>query len=299
MRLPARRLMQDERELEIFNSSIVYRVPHSVYCSHRRRRIYLSELCLGYNVFQNISKDTGKWESLPLDGVNQVIEDAIAVVIALGKRYLWVDQYYINQLDMDIKANQIREMDCVYAGAYVTIVACAGVDSDYGLSGISRERNLRLSATLPQLELVTSPPALSVAIRNTKWKTRGWTYQETVLSRRCLLFTDQQVYFACKNMSCCETDTDAGATSYSASHKIPMDLSRRIFHCEHQMAEDTNDLFDQIEEYSSRSLTHKEDALNAFRGLLNRSRFYTYYGIPIVPLNTESDQLGQLENMNL
>jgi len=126
---------------------------------------------------------------LPLDSGTQVIEDAIAVVISLGKQYLWVDQYCVNQLDMNIKAIQIREMDRVYAGAYLTLVACAGIDADYGLPEVSRERKLRPLATLPDFEVFSSLPALSVAIRNTKWRTRGWTYQEGVLSHRCLFFT--------------------------------------------------------------------------------------------------------------
>ncbi|KAK1919321.1 hypothetical protein P3342_009045 [Pyrenophora teres f. teres] len=288
-------------------ANLEFSTPLSCIECHTRSIVHIKEedeyVALSYvwgTTCSSISQETrGHGESLPLDGVTQVIEDAIAVVVALGKRYLWVDQYCVNQLDMNTKASQIREMDRVYAGAYVTIVACAGVDSDYGLPGISRERNPRPFATSPQLELLTSSPALSVAIRDTKWRTRGWTYQEAVLSRRCLLFTDQQVYFACTNMSCCETDTDAGATSYHASHKSPMDLSKRLFHCEHQSTADTDDLFAQIGEYSGRILSHEEDALNAFRGLLNRSRFYTYYGLPVVSINNQPELPAKSGDMNL
>ena len=220
---------------------------------------------------------------LPSGSLSRVIKDAITVVVSLGKRYLWVDQYCVNQPDENIKATQVREMDRVYAGAYVTIVVCAGEDANSGLPEISRERKPRPSAILPNLELVTSLPALSVAIQDTKWNTRGWTYEEAVLSRRCLFFTDRQVYFACTNMSCSEADGDARGTCYPASHRIPMDLGKRIFHCEHQPAEDITSLFVQITEYSGRSLTYPEDILDALRGLLRRSQFYTYYGVSIVP----------------
>src|ERR1700677_1024332 len=37
---------------------------------------------------------------------------------------------------------------------------------------------------------------------------RGWTYQEAILSRRCLIFTDQQVYFVCRLTTSCEAVTE-------------------------------------------------------------------------------------------
>jgi hypothetical protein len=30
------------------------------------------------------------------------------------------------------------------------------------------------------------------------WNQRGWTFQERLLSKRCIMFTDHQVYFQCK-----------------------------------------------------------------------------------------------------
>ena len=57
----------------------------------------------------------------------------------------------------------------------------------------------------------------------------------------------------------------------------------------------TTNLFSQIAAYSSKSLTHQEDALNAFRGLLNRSPSYTYYGIPLIPCLDAFDQPEQNE----
>ncbi len=36
------------------------------------------------------------------------------------------------------------------------------------------------------------------------WSSRAWTYQEGLLSRRRLLFTESQVYFQCMEMHCWE-----------------------------------------------------------------------------------------------
>ncbi|KAM7186152.1 Heterokaryon incompatibility protein (HET) domain containing protein [Rhypophila sp. PSN 637] len=80
--------------------------------------------------------------SLPVKGVPAVIEDAIAVVLNLGEKYLWVDKYCIDQESHDIKKAQIREMDKGYAGAYATIIASAGPEASYGLPGVgARSRN--------------------------------------------------------------------------------------------------------------------------------------------------------------
>jgi hypothetical protein len=40
-----------------------------------------------------------------------------------------------------------------------------------------------------------------ITIRNSEWATRGWTYQEGVLSNRRLVFTEQQVYWECRGMA--------------------------------------------------------------------------------------------------
>jgi len=119
----------------------------------KRTTTYRPELCLGYNPLRQPPQDAEHGNFLPLDSGTRVIEDAIAVVISLGKQSLWVDQYCVNQLDMNIKTSQTREMDRINAGAYSSFVARAGADADYGLPGFSRERKLRLLVILPDFEV--------------------------------------------------------------------------------------------------------------------------------------------------
>jgi hypothetical protein len=38
-------------------------------------------------------------------------------------------------------------------------------------------------------------------ILSVEWSSRGWTYQEGVLSNRKLVFTDHQVYWECRGMA--------------------------------------------------------------------------------------------------
>lgn len=45
----------------------------------------------------------------------------------------------------------------------------------------------------------------SDSIKQSKWATRGWTYQEGCLSRRRLIFTEKEVLFLCNKLLVKET----------------------------------------------------------------------------------------------
>ncbi|ORX94759.1 heterokaryon incompatibility protein-domain-containing protein, partial [Clohesyomyces aquaticus] len=129
------------------------------------------------------------------------VMDAITVALRLGISYLWVDRYRINQDDPDEKHRLITNMDKIYAGAEVTIIAAAGSDPHYGLPGVSstfRSPN-QYEVRIGSKNYMSLPPLSRVgpdSTRNLRWK-RGWTYQEMLLSRRRLVFTPHQMYFQC------------------------------------------------------------------------------------------------------
>ena len=119
------------------------------------------------------------------------VQDAIRVVRNLERKYLWVDKYCINQDEISEKSMMIRNMDQIYENAEATIVAIYGKNDKAGLPGVSKT----LRKPQPCLQtayghFVSSFPPISTVIANSKWATRGWTYQEARLSRRCLFFTD-------------------------------------------------------------------------------------------------------------
>jgi hypothetical protein len=76
-------------------------------------------------------------ENALLSDLPNTIKDDMKVTIQLGYQYLWVDKYCINQnpAHRDL-ATQLGQMDLIYHCAAVTIVAAAGNDADYGLSGV-------------------------------------------------------------------------------------------------------------------------------------------------------------------
>lgn len=77
----------------------------------------------------------------PLEEAPQVVLDAITVTLNLGKRYLWVDKYCVEQEDEAIKMEQVQKMGNIYEGAYATIVAAVEDNERYGLCGVSRDRD--------------------------------------------------------------------------------------------------------------------------------------------------------------
>ncbi|KAK4209114.1 heterokaryon incompatibility protein-domain-containing protein, partial [Rhypophila decipiens] len=211
--------------------------------------------------------------------VPKVVQHAMTVTRELGKRYLWVDKYCVEQENHDLKAQQIQAMDQIYQGAFVTIFACAGSDSSFGLPGASgqaRRKQPHVQVS-PEISLLSAFPPLHAAVQDSTWMKRGWTYQEAVLSRRAPFLTDFQDFIY----------LDPGQEV--TSDLSPLDI-----------------LKGHIVRYTSRQLSYQEDIRNAFRGVLSRSPFLSFWGIPIslqdepgdLQASTERDlELGFLRNI--
>ena len=225
--------------------------------------------------------------AINLDDLSRTISDAAVVVEMLGERYLWVDALCILQDDQDDLAAQIPLMGQIYARSLVTIVAAAGIDANSGLPGISTQaRSLqRISGPLKGgVLLETCAPKLRrksedmdwsrqpYYLKNSKWDTRGWTFQEKVLSRRCLFFMEEQVYWECQCASWCEETCLETSPEYRFAWegRDPWFFSDRKFPVGKKMAGgDVIWAFSAlVEEYTSRTLTFEQDAYRAFSGLV-------------------------------
>ncbi len=200
--------------------------------------------------------------------LQSVVVDSMAVAAALKLQYLWVDTLCIVQDDHDNKMAQIRQMAEIYGSSWITIVALSGESSSAPLPGVSTRR--------PQLiEKVDVDPMtiqlsdLPTVMTGRTYEKRAWTYQERLMSRRCLYFTENQAYFECASGSVGEQikylpttidridvnelrDLVGGSDSDAAA---PLDI-RRLSYFSAIMAQ-----------YSSRRLTDPGDIANAFDGI--------------------------------
>ena len=238
-------------------------------------------------------KNTGH-RTLSSDTIPSVISDAMIVTLKLGWQYLWVDRYCIDQNDEE-KHFQINQMDKVYMCAVITIIAAAGDSANYGLPGVSNTlRRAQPCAVVRGQLLASTMRSSEAAIGSSRWATRGWTYQEAALSKNLLVFTDDQIFFECKGMSCSE------------SHSIPLALlhgkklengcrssiPRGVWspYPGRKQGDDMFKFWDQVYLFTARELSYETDSLNAFMGVANyykngqgsqSSPFYTHLGLPL------------------
>lgn len=224
-----------------------------------------------------------------LEDAPRTIRDAIHVTLELGFRYLWIDRYCINQVDPEIKALQLSEMDKIYENAVITIVAAAGADDRHGLPGSGTEplvpRSEQPRAKVGKHTLVPLGQDIIQLVKSVKWATRGWTFQEGLLSKRCLVFGVDQLHYVCRTAYRCETLPVLPATNkYDLVNELNIsnvfDGEARIDRGHYQTM--AKSFAHNITNYLKRDLTFGSDALNAFRGIIGRAPFESYYGVPLI-----------------
>ncbi|KAL6401220.1 hypothetical protein AUP68_16949 [Ilyonectria robusta] len=145
------------------------------------------------------------WGKRPADMEEwpKTVLDAVTVMREMGLQYLWVDRLCINQSDPVKKGYLISRMTTIYEEADFTIVAAAGCGASYGLPGVrSTPRKPQPKCTLESGSmLVSTLQDPRRHILESEYWTRGWTYQEGVLSNQRLVFTDYQAYWECRCMA--------------------------------------------------------------------------------------------------
>ncbi|KAF2249178.1 HET-domain-containing protein [Trematosphaeria pertusa] len=228
--------------------------------------------------------------------------DAVAVMKEMGMKYLWVDRLCIDQQNEEEKQYLIARMTTIYSEADFTIVAAAGSGAGYGIPGVRAtlrkpQAKFRLDSGSVLLSTHRDP---RLDILESEWSTRGWTYQEGILSNRRLVFTDHQAYWECRCMAIHDgirlplhlvhepskarmadfmlagifkgvsysggaMDDDGEVLisddSYSLDYGFPI-------HDDGSIRAKFRGLEEHIRAFSARNLGYDEDSLNAFQGIL-------------------------------
>jgi hypothetical protein len=136
-------------------------------------------------------------EGIPLSSLPQIIKDAIHVCRRIDEKYLWVDSLCIVQDDDFDKMAQISAMDTIYTMARATIVAACRDDPSQGLTCLRERSPSQLVSSVEGVRFITCATPINQILTNSLWWSRGWTYQEFVLSPRLVVFTSQQIFFCC------------------------------------------------------------------------------------------------------
>ncbi|KAI1467183.1 HET-domain-containing protein [Daldinia caldariorum] len=153
------------------------------------------------------------WSKLPA-----TFQDAVSFTRSLGIKYLWIDSVCIIQHDKRDWHQQAKLMWNVYKHSYVTLAALYGSSSKSGLRSMSMEDEL---VKVMELSLYTHSWPVYARLphylqngynlglpkapgRPSPLLSRGWAYQERMISPRVLYFTENEIIFQCLTHSACE-----------------------------------------------------------------------------------------------
>jgi len=186
-------------------------------------------------------------------------------------------------------------MDTIYGGAALTIIAASGTDASSGVFGVRGTPQRRKTSMKIGLHEFNVCRGIRDEIRVSRWNNRGWTYQEGILSRRTLIFTETRVCFECSRGRYIEghddsleemspetyLDADLGGMSEQS------DNASRVF-ARPYLGATIDEIYNRLIEYFPRKLSYGSDSLAAFEGVLNAFSIYRdehspakhLYGIP-------------------
>ncbi|KAI1750433.1 HET-domain-containing protein [Xylaria castorea] len=219
--IPSRLLRLYQNEDDILHAQIIGRdtehpIP-TLEVSHQGFAI-LSYCWGGSQVIQLARETVGLTPSYLITELPKTLADAAWFTHQLGLGYLWVDALCILQDDVDDKGREIPRMGQYYGDATVTICAASAdtyfrgflttpppAENPEGyLFGPVELRAKTTSGELGTIQVFQEPDYFNSYREREPVVRRGWTLQESLLSRRLLIFSSQHLYFACReaNASC-------------------------------------------------------------------------------------------------
>src|ERR1700761_7849973 len=228
-------------------------------------------------VVEDHKKDGGIQKAI--EYLPAVVRESIELVRALKHRYLWVDSLCVVQNSRKSWNLNSQVMDLVYGNAYLTICAADGKSAKDSLKAVSPTPR---SITQYIEECGNEGVTLMVShlaetfIKRSKWNTRGWTFQERLLSKRCLIFAEGRMFFQCRSTAMSEDIVTEQKLSRDEHNNListaswSIELVQAPLQLLHQLETRSFRVYMTcMELYTDRVLSKPKDILAAFNGMSN------------------------------
>ncbi|KAM7197967.1 Heterokaryon incompatibility protein (HET) domain containing protein [Naviculisporaceae sp. PSN 640] len=226
-------------------------------------------------------------ESIAFHELSKTLQEAIHTCRSIGLEYLWVDALCIVQDDMRDWAQESALMSKVYGFATCTIAAANSGEDQGGCFATRNQYQVRPCPFPNPLNPLTSKHRFYIRpqflkdifeqeVRQSAWYTRGWVFQERMLSSRLLIFGKTQMLWACQEIQAAES-WPSGKTSenfidqFDSFEVDKARLEKLLDPSQHVTA--MNDLWAVLlRDYaaSTNNFTRTSDKLMALQGLASK-----------------------------
>ncbi|KAF2491209.1 HET-domain-containing protein, partial [Lophium mytilinum] len=213
--------------------------------------------------------------SIPLRSLPPLFADVVQTTRRLGYQYLWIDSLCILQDSEEDWEREAHRMATVYSKAIFTLAAVSAASSQERLSHQDEDDERHGSYNKVYVREViphVSGPTYNHQAKDWPLLTRGWGYQERLLSGRMLKFSKRELLWECSEHKICQcTGTqppslyklwynDAKINAVTGNDATTVGVQWR------QM----------VIEYTALDLTQNSDRIPAFSGIARQmSRFFT------------------------
>lgn len=218
---------------------------------------------LGYRPVRSVRENVEKMkESIPWNTLSKTFQDAIWLTQELGIRYIWIDSLCILQDDQQDWLQESSKMHQIYNNGYLNIAATR---ANSGLEGCFAGR--------PAATQIATGVYVREEVEHRYWSklnldergdgfacpllSRGWCFQERLLSPRVLHFGPDEFVWECNSTIRCEC-REQSASPYTLKTSFPSQRNPVSIWCE------------IVETFSGCDLTNELDVFPALAGVAAR-----------------------------
>ncbi|TGO24233.1 hypothetical protein BPAE_0108g00260 [Botrytis paeoniae] len=215
------------------------------------------------------SSTLSKYKSgLPEHKMPQIFQDAIAVSRGLGMQYLWIDALCILQDVREDWETEALMMSDIFYHSFITIGAATARSCHDSISGPREDLfcTLNFQSSLSKevvgsyciyLSKMSLESPSEIDLSNSIWASRGWVWQEQIMSQRLLVFGKKMVHLKCHD---CIYSEDGTMDGVFGSHI----LGASRFQIAHTLSDDWETW---MRDFSGRQFTFSSDKLASVSGL--------------------------------